>query len=64
MWSIVRGSSINGSASIHQSFQMYITLEQFCCSLYICELTGVENYLQWEKKDSGASRGVPLDSLQ
>ena len=34
MWSIVRGSSINGSASIHQSFQMYVTLEQFCCSLY------------------------------
>ena len=34
MWPIVRGSSINGSASIHQSFQMYIILEQFCCSLY------------------------------
>ena len=34
MCSIVRGSSINGSASIHQSFQMYISLEQFCCSLY------------------------------
>ena len=35
MCSIVRGSSINGSASIHQSFQMYITLEQLCCSLYV-----------------------------
>ena len=35
MCSTVWGSSINGSASIHQSFQMYISLEQFCCSLYI-----------------------------
>ena len=38
MWPIVRGSSINGSASIHQSFQMYVTLEQFCCSLYLLPL--------------------------
>ena len=37
MGSIVRGSSINGSASVHQSFQMYISLEQFCCSLYSCQ---------------------------